>query len=132
AIAAKRAAEMTADIEAGPVIDGLRRRIGRCLGVGARRKICCKRRCGEECNRGGGEQEFLHDGSPFQWLRPSSNNVARIWLLEGGEIAAMVRNCGTSATSAVRSKDFKAGCPAVRTLPFSIGRAQTARRSGLA
>src|SRR6185437_914837 len=39
AVAGKRAADVTADIKSGPVVDQLRRRIGWRLGVGARRQI---------------------------------------------------------------------------------------------
>src|SRR5882757_4358687 len=55
---------MAADIEAGPVVDHLRRRIGRGLGIGPRAEIGGK--CGgRECDQGCcAKQKLFHVRSP--------------------------------------------------------------------
>src|SRR5258705_1244623 len=68
-VARERAAEVAADIEAGPVVNHLRRRIGRSLGVGARRDV---RREGWRCecnNCGHAQQKFPPDSFPIPRLR---------------------------------------------------------------
>src|SRR3954471_1706092 len=59
-VAGKRAADVAADVETGPVVD--RRRIGRSLGVGPRRQIGCKCWHGRaESDEGhSSEQKLLH------------------------------------------------------------------------
>ena len=55
--ARERAADIAADVEAGPVVDRLRRRIGRSLGIGARGQISRNSRRRERDNSGSAEQK---------------------------------------------------------------------------
>src|SRR4029077_5819758 len=79
----ERASDMAANVEAGPVVDHLGRRIHGSFGVGARRNIGCE--CGSrECDANGcAEQKFLHRNSPLLASLRSINKVAPIWLLRG-------------------------------------------------
>src|SRR5215468_1775084 len=63
-VAGKRSTNMTADIEAGPVIDHLRRGIGRSLGVRARRNVGCRGRCCQRKQGDCAEQVRLHGSIP--------------------------------------------------------------------
>src|SRR6185295_905160 len=74
---------MAADIEAGPVVNHLRGRIGGSLRVGPRGDI--GRECGgRECDQGCcAKQKFFHIRSPNYVVRPSTNNVVSVWLLRG-------------------------------------------------
>ena len=63
---AERAAEMAADIEAGPVVD--RRGKHRRPGIAARAEIGAKRGRNEDGKGSGGEQDFFHLRSPTDRL----------------------------------------------------------------
>ena len=63
-VARKGAADMAADIEAGPVVDHSRRGIGRSLGIGARRHVSRDRGSGKRDQSGCAEQKLLHDWFP--------------------------------------------------------------------
>src|SRR6185437_8363843 len=107
AVARKGAADMAADIEPGPVVDSLGRRIGGRLGVGAWRQVG-RKGWSSKCDRGGcAEQKFLHVGTPFRSLRPSANNMASVWLLVGGIAAPtagqIAADCGSEATTPICS-----------------------------
>src|SRR3954452_6612173 len=61
AVAGKGAADMAADVEAGPVVDHLRRRVGRSLGVGARLHVGCGSRRSQRKQGNRAQQNPLHD-----------------------------------------------------------------------
>jgi hypothetical protein len=61
AVAGKGAADMAADVEAGPVVDHLRRRVGRSLGVGARLHVGCGSRRGQRKQGNRTQQNPFHD-----------------------------------------------------------------------
>src|SRR5258705_839176 len=65
-VARESAADMAADVETGPVIKHLRRRIVRCLDVGGRRHVGqAHRRC-ERKNGGCAQQNSLHERFPIR------------------------------------------------------------------
>ena len=69
AVTRKGAADMAADIEPGPVIDDLRRGIGRRLGIGSGRHVGRKSWSRHGRQRGSAEQNLLHLRSPLRTLR---------------------------------------------------------------
>src|SRR5450631_1180658 len=97
-VASERAAQIAADIEPGPVIDCFRRGIGwgldifTCLQIGSQ---CWNR---DHDHSGCPEQNSSHHWFPVTVLRPSSNNVASVWLLRGEAEAPMAAGCGGAAT----------------------------------
>ena len=60
-VADEGAADVTTDVETGPVVDRGRRNVSRGLGVGTRREVGGSGRGGEGDQRHGAEQELLHN-----------------------------------------------------------------------